>query len=130
MRAYQFLLEDKQPLKIKPEDLIDYIKENCPIAFERAKQGFFIFRGFYDDSPVMLYNPHKTPRISPYAKHNYYNLLLSNLNNWKNYPKRNLSLICATTYNLASGYGDVHVVFPFDNPKIGICSDVDGVTIM
>ena len=56
---------------------------------------------------------------------NWSNLLLSNLPSWFEYPKRNKSHICSTTYNRANNYGDLYAIIPFDNVKIGICPAYD-----
>lgn len=128
MRAFEILCEDRRGLDIEKKDLINYIKEKCPIAYDRAKKGYFIYRGMEKDiyhPYIYAYKPHRGQRQSPYAHGNFYNLLLSKLDNWKDYPPRNRSLICASNVGKTSNYGFPHIVFPTNNPVIGICSDED-----
>jgi hypothetical protein len=73
-------------------------------------------------------NPLKaeSERVAPHWKQNWHNLLVSNLDSWKEYPKRNKSII-ASGYKRASRHGgeDLYLVIPFDNIKFGWCSEQD-----
>lgn len=62
-------------------------------------------------------------RESAYAKTNYYTLIINNSQEWKRYPKRELS--CTTSTTKASGYGDVYIVIPFNGVEWGICPNMD-----
>lgn len=64
------------------------------------------------------------PRMSANTK-NYMTLLMDNLPSWKNYPKRSKGIICSTNKRQSYSYGLVYMVTPFDDAKIGVCSDFD-----
>jgi hypothetical protein len=44
---------------------------------------------------------------------------------WSDYPKRSKSLICATDADIADPFGEIHLIIPADNSKIGICNGMD-----
>lgn len=127
MKVFE-LSEDTKPLRVPGENLRLYLEKNCSIALDRAKQNYYIYRGRYTktNDKVLLHKPYRSLRLSNKTPHNYYNLLLSNLENWREYPKRNRSIIGTTSLGYAEEYfGSVYVVFPFNNPKIGVCVDED-----
>lgn len=126
MRAFE-LIEDTKKFDIDEKNLPQYLQQHCPIALKRARQGHFIYRGRKDrENKILLHKPYKSNRVSYNIDLNYYNLLLSNLDNWEEFPKRNQSLIGTTSATEAKeNYGNPFVVFPFDNPKIGVCSSSD-----
>ncbi len=62
-------------------------------------------------------------RTSAHTTNEYTILMNHILDSWKQYPKRNV--ICSTDDNNATTYGDTYHVFPFDNTKIGVCSNFD-----
>lgn len=86
-----------------------------------------LFRKFKSNhGNFVLTNPKESEhrRIAPWSHYgNWHNLLVSNLNSWKDYPRRNKSMI-------SSGWGrawihhgsDMYLVIPFDTTKIGVCS--------
>lgn len=124
MRAFE-LYEGTEQLNIDPDKLVSFIAKNCPVAYKRAKQGYHIFRGIpFLDYDVIQVTP-KVNRVSPHATNNLYNILLSNLSNWKVFPKRNQSVICTTSMTVARHYGTPTMVFPKNNPRIGVCSESD-----
>ncbi|HQL12025.1 MAG TPA: hypothetical protein PK507_03335, partial [bacterium] len=92
---------------------------------DRAKKGYFIFRGDVIDDNIVNRKP--GIRISLNNSYNYYNRLLSNiLNSWKHYPKRNQSFICTSSYAYASHWSDVvNLVLPINGTKLGICPKWD-----
>lgn len=99
----------------------NFIENNC----QQALKGTKIYRGLEDHSKDFYYiNPKQhSERISPFADHNYYNMLLSSLPSWKKYPARNKSLICTTDFRNAkhrSSYNPFFV-FPKDRSLIGVC---------
>lgn len=110
----------------------DFIKRHC----KKALKGTKIFRGvasYYAD--YLIIRPSLSePRKSPYADHNYYNLLLSNLPSWKKYPPRNKSISCTTDWDNAKersldsyseGGDNVYYVLAKDGSKIGECPSDD-----
>jgi len=101
-----------------------YIERHCKKALSSITR-YPIYRGNrHIDGEYFLTNPKNFgERKSPFADENYYNLLLSNLPAWSQYPKRNKSVICTTDYENASnrGRGIAHYVLPVDGAKIGVC---------
>jgi hypothetical protein len=94
-------------------------------AYERAKQGFFIFRG-----DTVKYNMSlRTPgiRVSLNNGLNYYNRLFSDIfESWKNYPKRNEAFICTSAYRYALCFSKIiNIVLPKNGTLLGICPKWD-----
>lgn len=56
---------------------------------------------------------------------NAYNLLIDNLGNWSEYPKRSNSVILTSSATTARKFGTCYSVFPMPNSKIAICPDTD-----
>jgi len=87
----------------------------------------FLFRKFNNNhGNFVLTNPKESEhrRIAPWSDAgNWHNLLVSNLDSWKDYPRRNKSMI-ASGWDRAFGHGgtDLYLVIPFDSTKIGVCS--------
>lgn len=106
------------------EEVIDLLKKNCQkflSNFEKYKDSL-IYR---KDSKVVgdfaLVNPKlsTSDRIAPYSPTNFHNLLISNLDSWKGWPRRNKSLIFASERRAVSHGGNwVYVVIPFDRTKV------------
>jgi len=70
-------------------------------------------------------DPKIITRYSPYANNNLYNLTFSNIESWKDLPKRNQSLICGD-YNAVRYRGNdkFMIVIPFE-PKVVVCPSHD-----
>lgn len=76
----------------------------------------------------LIFNKYKTPRISPNAYNNFYNIFLSNHESWKKYPKRDMSLVCSSSLDGAVKYGGSigsFYVIPEPGEQIGCCPDDD-----
>ncbi len=116
-------LKDYNIVDISLDDieLINLLNTDYSEAFDRAKKGYFIFRGDVIDDNIVNRKP--GIRISLNNSYNYYNRLLSNiLNSWKHYPKRNQSFICTSSYEYAAHWSDVvNLVLPINGTKLGIC---------
>lgn len=116
-------LKDYNIVDISLDDieLINLLNTDYSEAFDRAKKGYFIFRGDVIDDNIVNRKP--GIRVSLNNSYNYYNRLLSNiLNSWKHYPKRNQSFICTSSYEYASRWSDVvNLVLPINGTKLGIC---------
>jgi hypothetical protein len=108
---------------------VEHAKSILKNYTQAIKSPTVIYRGnTYNDEPLYLLDPTTfLDRVSPFANHNYYNMLLSNLPSWSKYPKRNKSVICTTSYSNASGRqdGNPYVVLPQNGAKIGVCSERD-----
>ena len=50
---------------------------------------------------------------------------MDNSAQWKKYPKRSESFICSSSSSYASDFGYLHVAFPVNGTKIGICPGFD-----
>jgi hypothetical protein len=90
-------------------------------------EGCLIYRKDENRGDFLLVNPKisSQDRIAPYAFKNYHNLLISNLESWKDWPRRNKSLICASSYRaLSHGGGFIkgpsvdYVIIPFDDTMV------------
>lgn len=89
-------------------------------------KGSLIFRKSAEDlGNYALVNPKlsSVERLSRNYDSNYHNLIISNLESWNGWPKRNRSLICAS-YVRAYRHGyknpnaNLYIVIPFDNTKV------------
>jgi hypothetical protein len=81
------------------------------------------YRGDKLNKSIGFISPKLSRRFSPYAKNNFYNLYLSNSNDWSAYPKREYSVVGSTGYAKASSYGvnEPFILIPIKkNAKIGI----------
>lgn len=100
------------------------------IALNKFQSGDRIYRGVSLTNPAVLVDPSKAVRTAANTS-NYANMLVSNiLPSWKGWPRRDQSLICSTNRRTAEGYGHYkaggpHVVLPFDDATIGVCSAMD-----
>jgi hypothetical protein len=111
----------------KDDKLYREIKAKCKQAILALKKERAIFKGLHGsdyDYDVYLTNPKLKIRKSQNTS-NQYTLLFSNLPSWKDYPKRNRSLICTTSVSIAKGYGRTFLVLPLDGAKIGVCPGQD-----
>lgn len=74
-----------------------------------------------------LVEPDSITRISPYSSNNLYNLILSNLNSWSKYPKRDNSFI-GGNYQCIDNRGydedELMIVVPYGD-EIAICPNRD-----
>ena len=106
--------EVKEILSKFSKEKLDYIKENT------------IYRGMFIDDLYLIVNPKEYERSSANTT-NEYNLIMSNSDNWKEYPKRNQSIICSNSENISGNFGSIiFIVIPLDeNPKFGICPGTD-----
>ena len=75
-----------------------------------------IYRGIDLPGEYYLVDPSKWTRKSRNTQ-NYYTLIMSNSDDWKNIPPRNKSIICSFDKNITRnyGYGNVFRVIPFNN---------------
>jgi len=88
----------------------------------------FLFRSsdYFSDYVIVDTNKSNSLRKAPFTVTNWHNLIISNLESWKNFPKRNKSLICAS-FPRAKTHGSkcLYLVIPFDGTEVGICSEND-----
>ena len=127
---------------ITKEDFQDLLHIHCKQFLEVTKNINFksydkfsgpkklLFRRFKDrKEDFLLTNPKESEhrRIAPWSElGNWHNLIISNLDSWVNYPRRNKSLITAGWYRADMHRGSTtYLVIPFDTTKIGVCSTLD-----
>ena len=131
------------PLKaISKEEFKDFLQTNCRQFLEVVKDIDFtqynkwrgpkqlIYRKFkMNYGNFVLTNPKESEhrRIAPWSDWgNWHNLLISNLDSWRKYPRRNKSMI-VSGWDRAYGHGgtDLYLVIPFDTTKLGVCRGND-----
>jgi len=125
----------KLPLnKINQEEFKKLLRENCQDFISLVKRldyNFnirrnFLFRKFKESHGDFVYSyPSQSEhvRIAPWSEWgNYHNLMVSNLESWKDYPRRNKSLICAGIERARNhGGSQLYLIIPYDKTKIGVC---------
>jgi hypothetical protein len=111
-------------VSITEENLYKLVKTSYSSAYSKFLEGYKIYRGERDFG----YNNEKiiiTKTFSRYSENdntNIYTVLFSELlPSWSNYPKRNHSLICSSNLESASDYGDLFLILPKNDTKLGIC---------
>jgi hypothetical protein len=120
MKFKNFLLNEGRTKEINLYEAFNIIEKNC----KNALKGTYIYRdidSFGYTAGIVDPSTSRKERKSPWASSNHYNLLLSNLPSWKDYPKRNMSLICTTDIEEAMSRGNPYLVLPFNGSKIGVC---------
>ena len=126
MKFFNYLKENRT-ITISKEEAIDIINKNCSNNIKVMDQKLvYIYRGINSLKIGYGYTNSNTgnPRVSANT-HNFMTLLMDNLPSWKNYPKRSRGIICTTEPRYTYNYGNIFKVYPFDNSKIGICSETD-----
>jgi len=127
MRLKTYLTEDRSK-ELKTQEAIDLLlskhKQAFWYSFNNQK---YIYRGVKTPIGDIIYTDPKksTPRKSIHQVPNYYTLIMSNSPQWKQYPPREYSIICATTSRNAKNYGMVYYTFPEDAAKIGVVPAAD-----
>jgi hypothetical protein len=137
--SYDRLGSGELPLQeISKEDFKDFLQTYCKQFLSVVKGIDFRQHNEWSGSKKLLYrkfksnhgnyllvNPKESKhrRISPWSDTNWHNLLISNLDSWKDYPRRNKSMI-SSGWSRALGHNgsDMYLVIPFDTTKIGVCS--------
>jgi len=124
MRLKQFINENRGKV-LSLDDTKKLLQTKCSKAVEAYKKGNVIYRGIKNiNDAYILSTPSEFTRKSKNTD-NYYTLINDNSPAWAKYPKRSKSIICVTDSDIAHNYGTLYTVFPFDNAKIGVCSDAD-----
>lgn len=106
------------------DDLIEKIRRDCK---ETLKNDQYFFRGMGTpyNANVLYGDSEIGTRLSANTE-NYYTLLIDEvLPEWKYYPKRSKSFICASTERTAASYGNTFYVLPVGTPYIVICPQDD-----
>jgi hypothetical protein len=127
----QYILEGavgRQP-NFKDLDIdqaIDIFKKNCKKSLPNLEHNHVYYKGFHDVTMPNLctVNTTDTERESENTL-NYYTVILDNNPMMSAFPKRSRSFVCTTNKETAHGYGNVFVVIPFDDCKIGAVNKED-----
>lgn len=122
--------------KISEEEFKKLLRENCQdfislvksLDYDMISYKSFLFRMFKMDHGDFVHShPSQSEhvRIAPWSNWgNYHNLMISNLESWSDYPRRNKSLICAGHSRARNHDGfQLYLVIPYDKTKIGVCKN-------
>ena len=105
------------------EEAISLLNTHCKQGLLAIKNGGMLWRGFgsskIDNKDFQFIDTSNSLRTSRDYE-NAYMLLMNASKHLQDYPSRSNSLICSTSWNVASGYsnGDAVAVIPFDGAKI------------
>ena len=125
MRLKQFIIQEGRSKHITENEAYDILEKYCKTSLKKYFKGIGLYRGVRSmDSNYNTIDPKKFDRISKNNK-NYYTLINDNSPCWKGYPKRSQSIIFINGVAEASMYGNVYIVFPYDNADIAIGSAFD-----
>jgi hypothetical protein len=124
--------------EINREEFKQILQENCKdfletleaVDYNLLETQNFLFRSSNENVGNFVYtNPGQSPtdRIAPFSRFgNYHNLVISNLDSWSEYPKRNKSLITAGWKRVKKhAMGHTYLIIPFDSVKIAECGGDD-----
>lgn len=130
MKHLKNINESLNTTTLTKDEVIEILTTKCKKFLNWGKdytEDCLIYRKDEDRGDFLLVNPKLSSqdRIAPYASKNYHNLLISNLESWKDWPRRNKSLICASSYRaLSHGGGFIkvpkanYVIIPFDDTVV------------
>ena len=130
MKHLKSINESLNTTTLTKDEVIEILMTKCKKFLNWGKdytEGCLIYRKDENRGDFLLVNPKisSEDRIAPYAFKNYHNLLISNLESWKDWPRRNKSLICASSYRaLSHGGGFIkgpsvdYVIIPFDDTMV------------
>ena len=130
MKHLKNINESLNTTTLTKDEVIEILTTKCKKFLNWGKdytEDCLIYRKDEDRGDFLLVNPKLSSqdRIAPYAFKNYHNLLISNLESWKDWPRRNKSLICASSYRaLSHGGGFIkvpkanYVIIPFDDTVV------------
>ena len=124
--------------ELRLEELKELLSKNCNDFLEilksvdydlvAAKQSL-LFRRSPDMGEIVYSNAGSAghERIAPYSLvGNYHNLIISNLESWKEYPKRNKSICTGRFSRIEIAHGkEIYLVIPYDKTRIGISPSMD-----
>lgn len=109
----------------------EFVHLHCRDAYNQMRdQHAVLFRGIrgLKGKNAIAIETNRHVRTAAFT-YNIVNLLVSNLPEWSEYPKRNESAICTNSERRANDYSNdpdqVYVVFPFNGTKIGVCAEYD-----
>ena len=126
MRFKDFLKEDEELPTIPKSSKTTlvaakkWVLAHSPEYAKKMINGERIYRGQTTTSSFEIGYSHSFKRKSLNSK-NFYTKFIAQSPAWKEFPSREHAYICATSVELAQGYGHTYLVVPADNAQIGIC---------
>jgi hypothetical protein len=122
----------EETIKLKPWEEADVeeraaleeINKHCTDALRALSTGAVLFRGISQQAKFRKVDPSTGLRTSR-DTNNIYQLMFDSADDFSSYPKRSKSMICTNDNQLASVYGEVHLVLPYNGTKLAIGSNVD-----
>jgi len=111
------------PSETRKEISIDEAVKLLKIECSQATNNIPLYRGTLSSYDYFILDPSKRVRKGT-SDTNVTNYLVDYSPKWKDYPKRNKSVIFSSA-NEVSYYGNSYRVFPFDNAKIAVCNSSD-----
>ena len=131
MKHLKSINESLNTTTLTKDEVIEILTTKCKKFLSWGKdytEDCLIFRKDEDRGEFVLVNPKlsTSDRIAPYSVTNFHNLLISNLDSWKGWPRRNKSLVFASEGRaLSHGAGFIkggkavnYVVIPYDTTKV------------
>lgn len=130
MKYLKRINESLNSKNLTKQEVIELLKKNCQKFLSNfgKYEDSLIYRKDEDRGDFTLVNPKlsTTDRIAPYSPTNFHNLLISNLESWKGWPRRNKSLVFASAGRSLShaasfikgGKAVDYVVIPYDTTKV------------
>jgi hypothetical protein len=111
--------------KLDVDTFKKYITTDFSESWNQYLKGNIIYRGERNiENNISYVIPGS--RYSQNTSNHYTELFSEILPSWKDFPKRNHSVICTTDYNKSNNYGGkVYVILPKNGTKIGVCSESD-----
>jgi len=131
MKYLKSFNENLNSTSLSKNDVINILQNNCKnfLNYPEKNEKTLIFRKesvINDDFVLVDPKSSSKERIAPFSTANYHNLVISNLESWKDWPRRNKSLICSGYDRARSHTGkNLYVVIPFDNTVIATCRTRD-----
>jgi hypothetical protein len=114
-------------ITLDKDQIVEHLK-NLPNKM--LKERNFFFKGITMPSSGSNYyiiepQKHRRPGKTKDKFGDAYNLLINNLQNWNNYPKRCKSIILTTSEKTSKQFGESYAVFPLYNASIVISPESD-----
>lgn len=122
--------ESLSATSLTKDDVIKILQQKCKKFLGWSNEFFeecLIWRKDEDRGDYVLVDPKSSTslRIDPYSSNDVHNTLTSNLESWRDWPKRNKCLCCASVRRATShaagfvkGRSVDYVVIPFDTTKV------------
>lgn len=116
-----FLQEAERHTQMDIATAAKYVYEHCYEAFQSTP----IYRGSKNALEYFLVDPTTSERKSLKLEDNFYNYVISNSEPWKDFPRRDRSLICTTDVHDTEDYGNPFRVFAEDGTTWAESPNVD-----